>query len=79
MNELLNDRTFQSEEEIDDDERMRREEEKGQIIRAKDRVITGSADTSVKIWNLHSGECLYVRTLNVQHSKMTGGKLDLML
>ena len=51
---------FQSEEEIDDDERMRREEEKSQIIRAKDRVITGSADTSVKIWNLHSGECLYV-------------------
>ena len=51
---------FQSEDEIDDDERMRREEEKSQIIRAKDRVITGSADTSVKIWNLHSGECLHV-------------------
>ena len=56
----LKDCLLQSEEEIDDDERMRREEEKSQIIRAKDRVITGSADTSVKIWNLHSGECLHV-------------------
>lgn len=26
-----------------------------------DLVITGSADSNVKIWSLHSGECFHVR------------------
>ncbi len=42
-------------------DKLKKEEEQLELIRPKDRLITGSADTSVKIWNLQSGECLHVR------------------
>ena len=34
-------------------------------LRPGDLVITGSADSSIKIWSLSSGECLHVCLKNV--------------
>ena len=47
--------------ELTAEEKLRKEELEMEVIRPNDRLITGSADTSVKIWNLQTGECLHVR------------------
>ena len=42
-------------------------------LRPGDIVITGSADSNVKIWSLHSGECFHVRisfSIHVQNSEL---------
>lgn len=50
-------------EEKEDDEEAAAEEGKknDELIHPEDLLITGSADTSIKIWSLYSGECLQVR------------------
>jgi len=55
---------------IPTEEEEESEEEEGEIedenkksetnIHPKDLLITGSTDTSIKIWSLYSGECMMV-------------------
>ena len=49
------------EDEDDDDDKKDADEANEEEIDPNDLLITGSADTSIKIWNLYSGECLQVR------------------
>lgn len=39
---------------------LHEEEKHNDVIHPEDKLVTGSADTSIKIWNLFSGECLMV-------------------
>lgn len=43
-----------------EDEDCNEEDEDEETIRPGDRLITGSADTSIKVWDLFNGECLEV-------------------
>ncbi len=40
--------------------KKRQESKEEELISPDDLLITGSADTSIKIWSLYSGECLRV-------------------
>ena len=55
------------EDEDDDDDKAKKDgnggedDDKEEEIDPNDLLITGSADTSIKIWSLYSGECLQVK------------------
>ena len=38
-------------------------ETKDEEIDPKDLLITGSADTSIKVWSMYNGECIKVKLL----------------
>ncbi len=49
-------------EDSDDDDEDGDDANDGEVgFEHKDLLITGSADTSIKIWALYSSECLHVR------------------
>ncbi len=47
-------------EDEEDEEEEKKKDENEVEIEPNDLLITGSADTSIKVWNLYTGECLNV-------------------